>query len=70
MIFSNLADNFGALADTVEVTIAVIMIILGIILTYAVQKWADKIVSEQVPPVDNKGLSGAATQYEHNSLRG
>ena len=34
MIVPNLAENFGVLADTVEVVIAVILIIGGIFLTY------------------------------------
>lgn len=68
MIFNNLAENFGVLADTVEVIIAVILIVGGIILTYAIQKWADK--AGEPPPADNQGLSGAAQQYEHNTLRG
>ncbi|MBA2598016.1 MAG: hypothetical protein M3Q50_07610 [Chloroflexota bacterium] len=68
MIFNNLAENFGVLADTVEVVIAVIMIIAGILLTYFVQKWADR--AGEPPPADNQGLSGAAQQYEPNSLRG
>ncbi|MGH2614537.1 MAG: hypothetical protein ACRDJC_04820 [Thermomicrobiales bacterium] len=68
MIFSNLADNFGVLADTIEVLIAVIMIVAGIVLTYFVQKWADR--AGEPPPADNQGLSGAAQQYEPNTLRG
>ncbi len=68
MIFNNLAENFGVLADTVEVVIAVIMIIGGILLTYFVQKWADR--AAETPAADNQGLSGAAQQYEPNSLRG
>jgi threonine/homoserine/homoserine lactone efflux protein len=68
MLYNNLAADFGVLADTVEVTIAVIMILGGIYLTYAVQKWADK--AGEPPPADNQGLSGAAQPYEPNSLRG
>ena len=68
MISNNLAEDFGVLADTVEVAIAVIMIIGGILLTYAVQKWADK--AGEPPSADNQGLSGAAQPYEPNSLRG
>ncbi len=68
MIFNNLAENFGVLADTVEVIIAVILIIAGIFITYAVQKWADK--AGEPPPADNQGLSGAAQPYEPNTLRG
>lgn len=67
MISNNLAEDFGVLADTVEVVIAVILIIGGILLTYAIQKWADK--AGEPPPADNQGLSGAAQQYEPNSMR-
>ena len=68
MISSNLALDFEHLADTIEVSIAVIMIIGGILLTYAVQKWADR--AGEPPSADNQGLSGAAQRYEPNSLRG
>jgi hypothetical protein len=52
----------------VEVVIAVVFIIGGILLTYWVQKWADR--AGEPPPADNQGLSGAAQPYEPNSLRG
>jgi threonine/homoserine/homoserine lactone efflux protein len=68
MLSDNLALDFGVLADTVEVAIAVILILGGIYLTYAVQKWADR--AGEPPPADNQGLSGAAQPYEPNSLRG
>ena len=68
MIVNNLADNFGVLADTVEVVIAVIMILGGIYITYAIQKWADRAGGP--PPADNQGLSGAAQPYEPNTIRG
>ena len=68
MISNNLAEDFGVLADTIEVVIAVIMIVGGIFLTYAVQQWADR--AGEPPPADNQGLSGAAQPYEPNSLRG
>ena len=68
MIVNNLAENFGVLSDTVEVVIAFVLIIGGIYITYAIQKWADK-ASEQ-PPADNQGFSGAAQPYEPNTLRG
>jgi hypothetical protein len=67
MIVNNLA-NFGVRADTIEVIIAVVMMIGGIYLTYAIQKWADR--AGEPPPADNQGLSGAAQQYEPNTLRG
>ena len=68
MIVSNLAENFGVLSDTVEVVIAFILILGGIYLTYAIQKWADRATA--TPPADNQGLSGAAQPYEPNSMRG
>ncbi len=68
MISNNLAADFGVLADTIEVVIAVILIIGGIYVTYAIQKWADR--ASQPPPADNQGLSGAAQQYEPKTLRG
>jgi hypothetical protein len=68
MIVNNLADNFGVLADTVEVVIAVIMIVGGIYITYAIQKWADR--AGEPPPADTQGLSGAAQPYEPNTIRG
>jgi threonine/homoserine/homoserine lactone efflux protein len=68
MIISNMADNFGVLADTIEVVIAAIMIVGGIYITYAIQKWADR--AGEPPPADNQALSGAAQQYEPNTLRG
>ena len=49
-----MADSFGVLADTIEVVIAVIMIIGGIYLTYAVQKWADRA-----------GELGPGEEFEH-----
>lgn len=68
MIISNMAENFGVLADTVEVVIAVILILAGIYITYAIQRWADR--AGEPPPADNQGLSGAAEQYQPNRLRG
>jgi uncharacterized membrane protein len=68
MIVSNLAENFGVLADTVEVVIAFFLVIGGIVITYWIQKWADQ--ASEPPPADNQGLSGAAQQYEPNRLRG
>jgi hypothetical protein len=68
MISGNLGEDFGVLADTVEVVIAFIMVIGGIVITYAIQKWADR--AGEPPPADNQGLSGAAQQYEPNTLRG
>jgi hypothetical protein len=68
MIVSNLAENFGVLADTIEVLIAVAAMVVGIVITYLIQKWADR--AGEPPPADNQGLSGAAQPYEPNTLRG
>ena len=68
MISPNLADQVGALADTVEVLIAVILIIGGLVLTYLIPRWADR--AGEPPPADNQGMSGAAQQYQPNSMRG
>lgn len=66
MLVRNLAD-FGVLADTVEVIIAVLMMIGGILLTHRVQVWADR-AGEQ-PPAANVALGGAADQHQPRSLR-
>ena len=42
MIVSNLAIAFGTLAETVELFLAIFMMIGGIVITWMVQKWADK----------------------------
>jgi hypothetical protein len=68
MIINNMAENFGVLADTIEVVIAVILMVAGIYITYAIQRWADR--AGEPPPADNQGLSGAAEQYQPNRLRG
>lgn len=67
MIISNLGLNFGVLADTVEVILAVLMMIGGIVITWAIQKWADR-ASEQ-PGATNIGKGGGASQYEQRSIR-
>lgn len=66
MIVDNLA-NFGVLADTVEVILAVILMIGGIWVTHRIQKWADR--SGEQPPAANVALGGSAEQYEENTFR-
>ena len=68
MIVPNLAENFGVLADTIEVLLAVALMVVGIVITYLIQQWADR--AGEPPPADNQGLSGAAEPYEPNTLRG
>ena len=62
----NLA-NFGVLADTVEVAIAVTMMIGGIFITHRIQVWADR--AGEPPPAANVALGGAAERYEERGLR-
>ena len=64
----NLGEDFGVLADTLEVLFAIIMMIGGIIITYAIQKWADK--SGEVPAAANVARGGGSQQYEDPGLRG
>ncbi len=66
MLIENLA-SFEILADTVEVVIAVALMIGGIILTHLVQKWADR--AGETPPAANSALGGAADRFEERSFR-
>lgn len=67
MLISNLALAFGVLADTVEVALAVIMMLGGIYITYLIQKWADR-AGEQ-PAAANVGFGGHPDQREPRSMR-
>jgi threonine/homoserine/homoserine lactone efflux protein len=64
----NLGEDFGVLADTVEVVIATVMMLGGIYLTYLVQKWADK--TGEVPAAANVARGGGPQQYEDPGFRG
>jgi hypothetical protein len=66
MLIENLA-NFQVLADTVEVIIAIALMIGGIIITHLIQKWADR--AGEPPPAANTALGGAAERYEERSFR-
>jgi hypothetical protein len=66
MLISNLAIAFGVLADTVEVLLAMVMMIGGIIITHLIQRWADN-AGEQ-PAAANIGKGGTA-QYQDRSMR-
>ena len=67
MIINNLAENFGVLADTIEVLLAVILMLGGIWLTYRIQKWADK--AGDAPAAANQGLAGSPDRYEPHGMR-
>jgi threonine/homoserine/homoserine lactone efflux protein len=66
MLVSNLGIVFGTLADSVELLLAIVMMLGGIYLTHVIQKWADK--SGEAPPAANVGRGGTV-QYEERGLR-
>lgn len=68
MIVTNLAIAFGTLAETVELILAVAMMIGGIIITWRVQKWADR-TGEAQPSAANIG-KGGTVQHQERGLRG
>lgn len=67
MIVDNLGLDFGVLSDTIEVLLALLMMIGGIVITYLIQKWADR-AGEQ-PGAVNVGKGGGANQYQERSIR-
>lgn len=67
MLVSNLALVFGTLAESVELYLAIAMMLGGIYLTYMVQKWADR--SGEHPAAANVGLGGHPDQREHRGMR-
>lgn len=68
MIVSNLAIAFGTLAETVELVLAVVMMLGGIVITWRVQKWADRTGEAQASAA-NIG-KGGTVQHEERGLRG
>jgi hypothetical protein len=62
----NLA-HYGVLADTIEVAIALAMMIGGIYICYLIQKWADR-AGEQ-PGAVNVGFGGGMERYEQRGMR-
>ena len=66
MIVENLAI-FGVLADTVEVILAVVLMLGGIYITHRVQVWADR--AGEPPPAANVALGGSAERYEERGIR-
>ena len=67
MLVENLAEDFGVLADTVEVALAVIMMIGGIWITHRIQVWADK--SGEPPAAANTGFGGGYERREERTFR-
>jgi hypothetical protein len=64
---NNLAEDFGVLAETVELSFAIAMMLGGIVVTYLIQRWADK--SGEVPPAANVAKGGGPQRYEDPGLR-
>ncbi len=68
MLVHNLAAQFGTLAETVELFLAIAFMLLGIILTWMVQKWADKSSGEEQPGAVNLGKANPVPR-ETNTMR-
>ncbi|MCA9860105.1 MAG: hypothetical protein KC438_10300 [Thermomicrobiales bacterium] len=64
---SNLAQDFGTRAESVELLFAVAMMLGGIILTYLVQRWADR--AGEVQSAANVGRGGGPRTHEDRGLR-
>jgi hypothetical protein len=68
MIISNMALAFGVLSDSVEVLLAVIMMVGGIVITHLIQKWADKTGAAQ-PSAANVGKGGGFETHQQRTIR-
>jgi hypothetical protein len=67
MLISNLALVFGTLAETVELWLAILMMLSGIYITHLIQRWADS--SGEHPAAANVGLGGHPDQREARTMR-
>ena len=67
MLVSNMGLVFGVLSDTVEVLLALTMMIGGIVITHLIQRWADR-AGEQ-PAAANVGFGGHPDQREPKTIR-
>ncbi len=67
MLVSNMALVFGVLSDTIEVLLAVLMMLGGIYITFLIQKWADR--SGEQPAAANVGFGGHPDQREPKGMR-
>lgn len=68
MLVHNLALAFGTLAETVELFLAIAFMLGGIVLTWLVQKWADKSSAEEQPSAANLGKANPVPR-ELNTMR-
>jgi len=67
MIVKNLALDFGVKADSIEVLLAVVMMLGGIYITHRIQVWADR--AGEHPGAVNVGLGGGAQRTEEHTIR-
>lgn len=67
MLVTNLATAFGTLAETVELFLALALMIGGIIITHIVQKWADNS-SQEHPSAVNLGEANPVPR-QTNTMR-
>ncbi len=63
----NLGEDFGVLADTVEVVFAVLLMVSGILITYLIQRWADR--AGEVQSAANVGRGGGLRAHEDRTIR-
>lgn len=68
MLVHNLAAQFGTLAESVELFLAIGFMLLGILLTHLVQKWADRNSQEEQPGAVNLGQANPVPR-ERNTMR-
>jgi hypothetical protein len=64
---SNLGEEYGVLADTIEVSVSVLFMIGGIIITYLIQRWADR--AGEVQSAANVGRGGGLRTHEERGIR-
>jgi hypothetical protein len=63
----NLGENFGVLADTIEVSVSVLLMLGGIFITYLIQRWADR--AGEVQSAANVGRGGGLRTHEERGIR-
>ncbi len=63
----NLGENFGVLADTIEVSVSVLLMLGGILITYLIQRWADR--AGEVQSAANVGRGGGLRTHEERGIR-
>ncbi len=64
---SNLGEDFGVLADTVEVVSAILLMLGGIFITFLIQRWADR--AGEVQSAANVGRGGGLRAHEERGIR-